>query len=316
MRRSGSAPGPGSSGGSGRRGSWFQGSFRCDFLGVEPRLWVALVVSLALHTAALFLVAGSRGPRPLRCITIALHDGAGDGRAPGYGDGRSTAGGASHGEAAGARRGDDPAERGVSSPTASGERQSENPSTPPPPQPRRRDAQPERGSARRPTKAAFPKDSASARVPERMGERSEANEALGATPARSPAGGEPPAAGDGAVAGRGEVGLGGSAGEGAAGGIGRGGGGGLQARCVACPVPQYPRQARRRGWEGVVDLRLRLDAFGRVSAVEVARSSGFELLDGAAVAAARRSRFHLNARDGTAEPAWGRMRYRFELGGG
>jgi protein TonB len=79
-------------------------------------------------------------------------------------------------------------------------------------------------------------------------------------------------------------------------------------------VPDYPRQARRRGWQGVVDLRLRLDGEGRVTAVEVARESGFSVLDDAAVAAARRSRFRLRGSQG--EAVWGQMRYRFELGGG
>ncbi len=97
-------------------------------------------------------------------------------------------------------------------------------------------------------------------------------------------------------------------------GIGGGGGGDLEASCIACPVPDYPRQARRRGWQGVVDLRLRLDGAGRVIAVEVARESGFNVLDEAAVAAARRSRFRLDAAPGGA--VWGQMRYRFELGGG
>jgi protein TonB len=84
---------------------------------------------------------------------------------------------------------------------------------------------------------------------------------------------------------------------------------------MACPVPDYPRQARRRGWQGVVDLRLRLDRDGRVIAVEVARQSGFGVLDDAAVAAARRSRFRLSGAQG-AGGVWGQMRYRFELGGG
>jgi TonB family protein len=83
-------------------------------------------------------------------------------------------------------------------------------------------------------------------------------------------------------------------------------------------VPEYPRQARRHGWQGVVDLRLRLDDSGRVTAVEIARESGFSVLDDAAVAAARRSRFQLSGRRAGQGygSIWGQMRYRFELGGG
>jgi protein TonB len=84
---------------------------------------------------------------------------------------------------------------------------------------------------------------------------------------------------------------------------------------VACPLPEYPRQARRHGWQGIVDLRLRLDPTGRVTAVEVAKESGFGILDAAAIAAARKSRFRLAAGRGGG-PVWGQMRYRFELGDG
>jgi protein TonB len=105
-------------------------------------------------------------------------------------------------------------------------------------------------------------------------------------------------------------GLGGGRGSGA----GRGAGGYLQGSCLACPPPEYPRQARRHGWQGVVDLRLQIDTAGRVATVGVERSSGFKVLDDAAVAAARRSRFRIRALEGAA--AWGRMRYRFEIGDG
>jgi protein TonB len=103
---------------------------------------------------------------------------------------------------------------------------------------------------------------------------------------------------------------------GAEGGGGTGGGSDLQASCVVCPVPSYPRRARRRGWEGIVDLRLRIDGAGRVSTVTVARSSGFGVLDDAAATAARRSRFQIRSREGMSGAVWGRMRYRFELGDG
>jgi protein TonB len=104
-------------------------------------------------------------------------------------------------------------------------------------------------------------------------------------------------------------------GGGGAGAGGAGGGGDLRAACVACPAPGYPRQAERQGWEGSVDLRLRIDAAGRVTDVAVVRASGFRILDEAAVAAARQSRFRLADEQRRAGGVWGRMRYRFELGG-
>jgi len=64
-----------------------------------------------------------------------------------------------------------------------------------------------------------------------------------------------------------------------------------------CPPPRYPTLARRRGQEGVVRLRLSIDALGRVDAVTVLRTSGFPLLDRAALKAVRSWRFE-PAREG------------------
>lgn len=51
--------------------------------------------------------------------------------------------------------------------------------------------------------------------------------------------------------------------------------------------PHYPALAKRNGWEGKVLLRLYVSSDGRVRKVEVAQSSGHEVLDGAAVTAVR-----------------------------
>ncbi len=65
------------------------------------------------------------------------------------------------------------------------------------------------------------------------------------------------------------------------------------------PPPDYPAEARRKGQEGTVVLRVIIEPDGRVAGATVARSSGFELLDRAALDAARVWRF-LPARDGDA----------------
>ncbi|MDH3979398.1 MAG: TonB family protein [Gammaproteobacteria bacterium] len=49
----------------------------------------------------------------------------------------------------------------------------------------------------------------------------------------------------------------------------------------------YPLLARKRGWEGDVVLELRLEADGRMSNVRIAESSGYTLLDRAALKSAR-----------------------------
>ena len=51
--------------------------------------------------------------------------------------------------------------------------------------------------------------------------------------------------------------------------------------------PTYPAHAIQNGWEGTVLLRVWIDEAGHITKVEVARTSGFRILDGAAVAAVR-----------------------------
>jgi protein TonB len=100
------------------------------------------------------------------------------------------------------------------------------------------------------------------------------------------------------------------------GGAGAGAGGGadgdLRPLCVSCPAPEYPARARRRGWQGTVEVGLAIGRDGRVRDVRVARSSGFGALDTAAVAVARRSRFVLPGRGAAVR---GKLRYRFRLEG-
>jgi protein TonB len=57
------------------------------------------------------------------------------------------------------------------------------------------------------------------------------------------------------------------------------------------PAPVYPAAARRRGQQGQVVVLAEVDANGRASRVEVTRSSGFELLDEAALTSVREWRF-------------------------
>lgn len=56
-------------------------------------------------------------------------------------------------------------------------------------------------------------------------------------------------------------------------------------------APEYPWLARRRGWEGTVVVGARVEQDGLPSSVEVQESSGYKILDDAAVAAIRQWRF-------------------------
>ncbi|HEY2385424.1 MAG TPA: energy transducer TonB [Candidatus Binatia bacterium] len=108
-------------------------------------------------------------------------------------------------------------------------------------------------------------------------------------------------------------GTGSGHGDGVGNGAGGGDGGGdLRASCASCPAPEYPARARRQGWQGTVDVAVRVGGDGAVEEAQVGRSSGFAALDTAAVSVARRSRFRVAG--GTAVS--GQLRYRFVLEAG
>lgn len=56
--------------------------------------------------------------------------------------------------------------------------------------------------------------------------------------------------------------------------------------------PVYPRVARRRGWEGTVYLSALLDTEGTVLTVEIVKSSGYAVLDEAALEAVAQWRYN------------------------
>lgn len=57
------------------------------------------------------------------------------------------------------------------------------------------------------------------------------------------------------------------------------------------PAPTYPEAARRAGQQGLVMLRVQVNARGTVDAVSVSESSGHSLLDQAAIKAVRKWKF-------------------------
>ena len=111
-------------------------------------------------------------------------------------------------------------------------------------------------------------------------------------------------------AGPGGAGSGIAMGSGGGAGTGGTGGDGLRAFCRSCPTPSYPSRARRQGWQGTVDVELRIGSDGAVEQANVGRSSGYPVLDDTALAVARASRFAVP--DG-GEGLRGQLRYRFVL---
>jgi TonB family protein len=64
-----------------------------------------------------------------------------------------------------------------------------------------------------------------------------------------------------------------------------------RAEYVYHPKPDYPKRARREGWEGTVLLEVLIDSQGRPERVAINRSSGFAVLDHAAREAVESWRF-------------------------
>jgi len=62
-------------------------------------------------------------------------------------------------------------------------------------------------------------------------------------------------------------------------------------RVIEAPRPDYPLLARRRGWEGQVEVSFRVAPSGRAEDVKVSRSSGYWVLDEACLDAVRRWRY-------------------------
>jgi protein TonB len=79
------------------------------------------------------------------------------------------------------------------------------------------------------------------------------------------------------------------------------------------PPPNYPRSARRRGHQGTVLLSVFVDSGGRVDRLKVLASSGFDVLDEAALTAVRQWRFESGRRGDTKVGMWVEVPIRFEL---
>ena len=54
------------------------------------------------------------------------------------------------------------------------------------------------------------------------------------------------------------------------------------------PPPEYPMQAQRRGYSGTVVVHIFVDTAGTVTSAEIFKSSGYTLLDEAAVEVVKR----------------------------
>jgi len=82
----------------------------------------------------------------------------------------------------------------------------------------------------------------------------------------------------------------------------------------SAPTPDYPIGARQMEQQGIVMLRVLVSADGAAQRVEIAHSSGFQLLDDAALETVReRWRFVPAMRAGAAVESWVTVPIRFAL---
>jgi TonB family protein len=118
--------------------------------------------------------------------------------------------------------------------------------------------------------------------------------------------------GIGQGSGRGQGGSGSGLGEGEE-GFGWGWSGVSSPRYAQNPKPVYPQEAREKGYQGKVLLRVEVLANGKVGQVALKKSSGYEALDRSALAAVKEWRF-LPARKGEVTvPVWVIIPIKFQL---
>ena len=97
------------------------------------------------------------------------------------------------------------------------------------------------------------------------------------------------------------------------GGPGNGGPGRLHPRYAENPKPVYPLEAREKGYQGEVLLRVEVLPNGRVGQIEIKKSSGYDILDQSALTTVRRWKF-IPARKGeVAIPFWVNIPIKFQL---
>ena len=78
-------------------------------------------------------------------------------------------------------------------------------------------------------------------------------------------------------------------------------------------MPRYPAESVQAGEEGGTILQVLVDEKGQASDVRVARSSGYERLDDAAVSAVSRWKFAPSTQGALPVSAWGELELRFNL---
>ena len=66
----------------------------------------------------------------------------------------------------------------------------------------------------------------------------------------------------------------------------------IKITCLNCQEPKYPKLAIKRGYEGIMKLKIWIRKNGTVSKVEVLKSTGYNILDLSGIEAANKSTFY------------------------
>lgn len=62
--------------------------------------------------------------------------------------------------------------------------------------------------------------------------------------------------------------------------------------CLSCVKPEYPKLALRRGYEGILRLKVLIAKNGEVINVKIIKSTGYKVLDKSGIEAAKKSKFY------------------------
>jgi TonB family protein len=119
--------------------------------------------------------------------------------------------------------------------------------------------------------------------------------------------------GDGSGMGRGSGKGTGTGRGGGRGGFGQGGSGGSRPRYIENPKPDYPLEARNKGYEGKVLLQVEVLLNGRVGDIFVKESSGYEVLDQSALDTVKKWRFIPAKKGEVPIPCWVNVPITFQL---
>jgi len=87
----------------------------------------------------------------------------------------------------------------------------------------------------------------------------------------------------------------------------------VQPKYAENPKPIYPQEARKKGYEGEVVLRVEVLQNGRVGQIDVKKSSGYELLDRSALATVKQWKFVPAQKGEKTIPLWVNIPVKFQL---